>query len=710
MSLEIIDALGRRATEARDALFLSALASSGRADDIEETDEKKVLTSDERAKLDALRGAAARDVGTTVGTVAAGDDDRITGALQPTSIFSVPAYLAPFIEAPPIINPRGFPWPIFSFNGGAAEYNKDTGVADYQRVWDEGLNSGEKIRVPKHEIPIRTFKAGANGISFSGDVDVEVDQGAVIIAGENFWGADAGAVFSFGAPISDDTAAVVRRFRWRGGLLSGRELTAAHGTGSGFSCGLMSVAGYFNAVLEDVFFDIGTVSAGLNSVGAGAMDTCLGWNQNIGGALRNNGFRGPFDVAVYGIGRRFTSTLAANPLTTTNGSNIVVVAAPAHGMRNGDRCFLQGIVAFNGITFPNGEYAVSSVATNTFSITMSPLNYPGNATQNASAGGAGGGSAVVLTNSRTNKTAASIHGEGTVFEGNWFARCNNAMSIKRNMRFLTIRDNLIKECANGIATAGVGEYKGGEGKSLIITNNKILRTLNWPIRLQGAGAETIVSENIIQDWGRQIYGTFDPVTVSLAAGAPAAGIEILSMDSAEVINNHIGMLDYYIASDWVAGREPVAVKFDKNPDYISGCVDCVAAGNIIRNVPKPFYDGADNSRSIWRKTNSVRSAVAVLPNLYNASSNIETSKQISQLGSSLAAAGSANIAVAHGLDFTPPKAACSVDFGSASGGTVMTGITAQISATDATSITIALNNPTAQAGKVLDLYVKINIG
>jgi hypothetical protein len=41
MSLDIIDALGRRAPEGKAALSLSALASSANADDIEESDERR---------------------------------------------------------------------------------------------------------------------------------------------------------------------------------------------------------------------------------------------------------------------------------------------------------------------------------------------------------------------------------------------------------------------------------------------------------------------------------------------------------------------------------------------------------------------------------------------------------------------------------------------------------------------------------------------
>jgi hypothetical protein len=624
--------------------------------------------------------------------------------------YVMPADQAALVSSPAIIEHWDFRWPITRFNGGWQERAKAPSVADWQPVLNAAHATEEKLSYPKWQYPVRSFVSGSSGVAYTGNVDVEMDQEAVIIAGEVFWGASAGSVLSFAAPVVDDIRGDHKRFRWKGGLLSGRELTAAHGTGSGFSSGLMSVAGYFNAIMEDAFFDIGTVAPGLNSIGAGAMDTCIGWNQIASGGIRGCAFRGPFDVAIYGIGRRFVSTLAANPLTTTSGSNVITVSAPAHGQRNGDRCFLQGIVAFNGVTPPDGEYAISGVATNSFQITLAAGSYSGSTTQNATASGAGGGSSIIFTNSSTNKIAPSILGEGSVFENNWFARCNNAISIKRNMRFLSIVNNLIKECGNGIATAGVGEYMGGEGKSLIVSHNKILRTLNFPVRLQGAGPQTIVSENIIEDWGRQIYGTFDYVSLSLAGGAPSAAVELRSMDSAQVLNNQISMLDYYTTDDWFATREPVAIKFTKNDSYISGCVDCVADGNIIRNVPKAFYDYSTGLRNVWTKTNKVRNANTRIANTYNSSTVIETNVQLSAPSNSLAAAGSATINVPHSLDFTPPKAACSVDMGSATGATVMTGITTQVTATDASNVTITLNNPTAQAGKVLDLYVKVSLG
>lgn len=71
-----------------------------------------------------------------------------------------------------------------------------------------------------------------------------------------------------------------------------------------------------------------------------------------------------------------------NPYTTTTGSNIVLVTDNAHGCVNGDFVLINPSVTLNGVTIAPGEYQISSVTPNTYTIVGSG---------NASSSGSGGG-------------------------------------------------------------------------------------------------------------------------------------------------------------------------------------------------------------------------------------------------------------------------------------------------------------------------------
>lgn len=617
--------------------------------------------------------------------------------------FTMPADQAAFFPAPPSVENWDYRWPVFRMPGGVEERAKDVSVADFQAVMNEAVATGEKLDVPKWLLPIRSNGAAGGGVITAGiDVDIECADGATFIVGEAFFGATANVFQFVGNAATAVDAYPVSRFRWKGGVISARQLTASHGQSTGFASGMMNVVGFFKPILSGVFFDGGTTTPALNTIGAGAMDTGAGWNQNTGGGMEYCGFRGFYDVAVYGNGYRVVSTLPNNPITSLSaGSALATVFAAAHGMRNGDRCFLQGAAVVDGLTFATSEYAVSSATTDTFQVSAT--------SGTATVGGvAGGGAGVIFTNSRSNKRSESISGESSLFLKNWVTRCTNGFAIKRNMRDAVFAFNTFRDTANGIGTSGVGEYAGGDGKRLKIFGNDFYNIMNWPIRLQGGGPEIIVESNTIENFGRQYYDG-GATAVNLSTGFPLSGIQIDSADAASIKNNSVIMTGNFVGATWIAGEEPAAIRFDKNSTYISGCVDCEIDGNRIIDVPQPYNDSSNNLRTRIGKKNFIRGATKA--SVYgSAGVVIETSKQFSAPGNSLASTTPQTIAIAHGLDFTPPKAACSVSFGSASGATVMTGITAQVTATDGTNVTVTLNNPSAQTGKIIDLYVKIDFG
>jgi hypothetical protein len=90
-------------------------------------------------------------------------------------------------------------------------------------------------------------------------------------------------------------------------------------------------------------------------------------------------------------------TLGANPLSTTNGSSNITVTQTAHGMSNGTSIVLSGATATGGVsaTILNNSYVISSVATNTYVITL-PSSYTATSTTTG-----GGSVATVLQGSGT---------------------------------------------------------------------------------------------------------------------------------------------------------------------------------------------------------------------------------------------------------------------------------------------------------------------
>jgi len=101
--------------------------------------------------INGLGDAATRNVGTTSGTVAAGDDSRITGALQPT-ITTMVTFNLPLSSSNKLMElQQGYS--IYSDNTGAGSHNS--------RLWFDGPDGGEVLIGPRagasflHQIRLR---------------------------------------------------------------------------------------------------------------------------------------------------------------------------------------------------------------------------------------------------------------------------------------------------------------------------------------------------------------------------------------------------------------------------------------------------------------------------------------------------------------------------------------------------------------------------
>lgn len=617
------------------------------------------------------------------------------------SFLDVPAALAPFIPAaPPINHANGFEWSIFAFNGGETQRAKDTATADFQTPLQTGLSSGERINIPKWLYPIRSGPV----TTAATPINVECASGAQFIVGDHFWNSNDNVFQLVGDASTAVDAASLSTFSWKGGTISAQQLTSDHGVGSGFASGQLNVVGFFSPILEDVFFDGGLTTPLFNTIGAGAMDTGLGWNQNIGGMVKGCRWRGFYDVAVYGNGFRVTQTLGANPITTgSSGSAVVTVSTlpTPHGMSNGDRCFLQGVATVDGVTLADGEYAVSGVASTTFQVTAT--------SGTAGTGGvAGGGSAVVFTNSSSNKRATSISGEGTLFIGNWAVRCTNGFAIKRNMREVTFAYNTFRDIANGIGTSGVGEYAGGDGHRIKTIGNNFFNIMNWPMYFRGGGPEIIIDGNTIENFGRQYYDG-GATAIDLSANFPLAAIQVDSAAGAQLINNTVRMTNQFKGATWVAGEEPVALRLGKNSQYIDGCTDCLLSGNKIYDVPQAINDSNTGLRTKIILSNGTITGTTK-NSIYGSSGvDIISDKDLTGPVMSLDSTGQVTQTVNHGLDYTPDVTKMDVRVVAVTNNVYALAYPPRAVSADATAVTVTTRVATIAAGGSQSLTCNVHI-
>ena len=108
--------------------------------------------------------------------------------------------------------------------------------------------------------------------------------------------------------------------------------------------------------------------------------------------------------------------LASNPLSTTNGSPVVVVNEPGHNIASGTVVTFSGSAAIGGIT-PNGAFAITVIDANNYQFT-----FTSNATSTVAGGGGAavvstvpttGGGAVVIAVPQVTLPAGATDGTGT---------------------------------------------------------------------------------------------------------------------------------------------------------------------------------------------------------------------------------------------------------------------------------------------------------
>lgn len=622
---------------------------------------------------------------------------------QSTERYIMPADQSAHLAAPPLINNWQYEWNINQFAGGETERAKSLATRDYGPVFQNAFETGEMIKIPYLDgYPVRSLNgpSGTHGVEIiNTPVDVRMHKAAKIIAGDVFWNAPHNVLQFQGSgndANEDETFTDMTVFKWEGGIMSAQQLTLDHGTGAGFGNGFMNLVGMFMPQILGVDFWGGTVAPTLNLVGAGAMDTHLGLNACVAPKVDSCSFIGPFDLGIYLNGPRIYTTLPNNSLASSNGSAGVTVTYVAHGMRNGDRCHLKGVVAFNNVTLPDGEYGISGVTADTFVVQSTTV---------ANATGAGGGASVVVLNSRSNKRSESILGEDGIIQNCWFTRCaNGAIGSKRNNRGIQILNNTFRSCGAGVSTSGIDAAEGADGKRMKIIGNGFYRTLGHPIRLLGGGPETIIQGNIIENFGRQLFDG-GATHVNFSSDLPVAGIAVYSLLRPQITGNQIRMTDNYVGATWEPGEEPAAIKLRRNTDYESGCADALIAGNMIEDVPQPYNDENTGLRTRIESDNHYRNASKV--SVYgSAGVLVSVNKSLVSPSMSLAATGVVTANIPHGLDYTPAVGSCIISLGTTTTNSFALAWIRVVS-TDATNVAVAINVTTAAVGQSLTLNVHV---
>lgn len=153
-------------------------------------------------------------------------------------------------------------------------------------------------------------------------------------------------------------------------------------------------------------------------------------------------------------------TLANNPISTTNGSNLIVISdASASRFRVGDSVTLSGAATTGGIlnTALNTTHIIRAIGTNTFTIRVA---------SNATSTVAGGGAAVVRSCGLIRVTVANTMFEGGRVKLSGAIDTGGVTAVNINAEFIirNVSGTLFDVMTNGLATSSV---TGGGGASTV---------------------------------------------------------------------------------------------------------------------------------------------------------------------------------------------------------------------------------------------------
>ena len=174
-------------------------------------------------------------------------------------------------------------------------------------------------------------------------------------------------------------------------------------------------------------------------------------------------------------------------------------------------------------------------------------------------------------------------GNTAYVEGNRFFECEVAFISKRSWQYQNVCGNHVEDCTYGIQVGGSANGMYPPGKYGLITNNKLLR-VTYPVAAR-VSDRTIISDNLIDEWGKDSSGT----TVV------ARGIDIAGSSNCIVSDNIL----YLSAPSHVDSIGILVRGVTEEPSStLYYAIYNQVHGNNIRNAHTAIKEGAnaDNNR------------------------------------------------------------------------------------------------------------------
>lgn len=548
-----------------------------------------------------------------------------------------------------LIRPANSRWNILDFQGSQDKLSENEATQDWQPLVNQALATGEKIAVGRANLNFRSFKTASNIIDVVSDapIDIACDPRTTFVVSDVALGVSGALVrLSGGSPLTDLIGSKPS-LRWTGGRFSSEAMMATHGVGQKIGFNFMDLSQYSSWEVAGTVFhagfaapsrtpvndasgkaptDPGWVETYLYSIGTGWADSAINTHGMGPGTVHDCTFIGLNDEGIYGSGisRRLgapnvTVTMSAgNPTATITTLN--TDGTPfAHNLAPGSVVGISGCAPVGGVTL-FGRYVVQTTPTaNTFTVLAES-----SPSASGTAGAALPNTTIGISLPVSDLIATAQGGIGERYHRNYFFRCGNAMTMKRNGQQTEFVLNRVEECGGGILAGivGFGGSASGDyadplshGKRFLVDNNTLIRTAGRPIVV--VGPDNIVTNNRVFDYGRNLYveadGSQKRITVS--ASNPIAGIEVKSGEDNVIEENVLKQ----VTPAWMGGaiggtRETLGIFLRTDPNYKLGSIRNRVADNTAVNIDRAFVEGAaTDAGNVWDSNTDTGST---LPSTY----------------------------------------------------------------------------------------------
>ena len=546
---------------------------------------------------------------------------------------SAPAAL---LSAPRVIRSSREGYSLRDFDSKSTDYQylKDPNAADFAQLFQDAVNSGEKIVIPNWpKYRINSFPArrpNESGIITASGVpiDIEGENHPIIEVGEYFidysndgknidgrtiYGKFGDGLFRFTggteiSSISDLSASSYNSvrvpFSLRGLRFNGSSFTNAYIARSDIGEGgkinnlnMIDISQFISPVVENCRLFGGYVAPNATRpIGTGRMDSGLTLHGNVGEQVRGVWIEGFADLGIYGSGIWMDSkNKSPATLTVQSNSKIVTVNLQSHGLTNGAIYGIFNQTAQSGGDFKldssnwiiySGQYEVSVTNPDTFTFNSG--------TNNTNPAPTTTGTLTVVKDAMVFTNAAGdsdpiLSSPAALVQGCVIKRCTNAISYKRQAQGFTIFANHIEDVENGIRSASVGGATYATRASII--NNRLYRVSANPIA--AVGESPLIDGNRIKNFGK------NPVSkLNTAVSLSVSAINLVSANRGHVVNNTIIINDFWRSGiPGNTGNNVVGIKLEKDKNYTDSFYDNIIGFNIIDGCYMPIQESADGFRN-----------------------------------------------------------------------------------------------------------------